>query len=83
MRALEQMTDWLGRRFGDVPHEWFWKRLHTATFEHPLATNPLLKRVFNYESYVNGDDSTINISPYSLNHDYRARHLGTYRQVIE
>ena len=83
LRALEQMTDWLGRRFGDVPHEWFWKRLHIATFEHPLATNPLLKHVFNYESYVNGDGSTVNVSPYSLNHDYRTRHLGTYRQVIE
>ncbi len=83
LRALEQMTEWLGRRFGDVPHEWFWKRLHIATFEHPLATNQLLKRVFNYESYVNGDDSTINISPYSLNDDYRTRHFGIYRQVIE
>ncbi|MGB0386959.1 MAG: penicillin acylase family protein, partial [Ardenticatenaceae bacterium] len=37
LRALEEMTDWLGRRFGDVPHEWFWKRLHTVTFEHPIA----------------------------------------------
>ena len=46
-RSFDEACDLLGRRFGDVPHEWAWGRLHTATFEHPLGVVAPLNLIFN------------------------------------
>ena len=46
-RSFAEACDLLGRRFGDVPHEWAWGRLHTVTFEHPLGAVKPLNLIFN------------------------------------
>ena len=83
LRALEKMSDWLGRRFGDVPHEWFWKRLHRATFDHPLGAIKPLDRIFNRTVESNGDGSTVNATPFSYASDYNAMYIPSYRQIID
>ena len=96
LRALEEMTDWLGRRFGDVPHEWFWKRLHTVTFEHPIGTSrdacsTLSKSIgacftnymFNRVTDTGGYGSTVNATAFSYAHDYAATSIPSYRQIVD
>jgi penicillin amidase len=46
-RSFAEACDLLGRRFGDVPHEWAWGRLHTVTFDHPLGAVKPLDLIFN------------------------------------
>ena len=49
-KAFSRAVDSLGKQFGDVPTEWKWGRLHTATFRHqPLGDSgiALLEKVFN------------------------------------
>lgn len=46
-RSFAEACDLLGRRFGDVPHEWAWGRLHTVTFDHPLGEVKPLDLIFN------------------------------------
>ncbi|MCL6431023.1 MAG: penicillin acylase family protein, partial [Anaerolineae bacterium] len=35
--SLAEGLDWLGRRFGDLPYEWNWGRVHHVSFRHPLG----------------------------------------------
>jgi acyl-homoserine lactone acylase PvdQ len=59
-RAWEEAHDYLGRRFGDVPHEWAWGRLHSVTFRHPLATQfPLIDRLLTRTIPLAGDATTL------------------------
>lgn len=37
-RSLAEGLDGLGRRFGDLPYEWNWGRVHSVTFRHVLGT---------------------------------------------
>ncbi|MFQ6000591.1 MAG: penicillin acylase family protein [Anaerolineae bacterium] len=46
-RSFAEACDLLGKRFGDVPHEWTWGRLHTVTFDHPLGAVKPLNLIFN------------------------------------
>ncbi len=46
-RSFAEACDLLGKRFGDVPHEWAWGRLHTVTFDHPLGAVKPLNLIFN------------------------------------
>ena len=46
--AFRDALDFLGRRYGDAPHDWSWGRLHTATFSHqPLGGVDGLSLLFN------------------------------------
>jgi len=36
-RSFADALDWLGRRFGDLPYEWNWGRVHNVTFGHALG----------------------------------------------
>lgn len=38
-RSFAEALDWLGRRFGDLPYEWNWGRVHNVTFRHPLGVS--------------------------------------------
>lgn len=46
-RSFAEACDLLGKRFGDIPHEWTWGRLHTVTFDHPLGAVKPLDLIFN------------------------------------
>lgn len=83
-RALLAMSDWMGRRFGDVPHEWAWGRLHTATFDHPLGAQPPLDRIFNRTlTGVSGDRTTVNATGFSDYESLAVSNIPSYRQVVE
>ncbi len=36
-RSYAEALEWLGRRFGDLPYEWNWGRVHAVTFRHALG----------------------------------------------
>lgn len=58
-RAWKEAHLYLGRRFGDVPHEWAWGRLHYATFRHPLADQlPILDSLLTYTVPLGGSATT-------------------------
>lgn len=83
LRALQQTTDWLGRRFGDVPHEWFWDRLHVASFAHPLGVRPPLDRLFNRRVGLGGDSTTVNATAFSYPSGFAPTSIPSYRQVLD
>ncbi|MCB0078247.1 MAG: penicillin acylase family protein [Anaerolineales bacterium] len=68
-RAWLETTDWLGRQFGDVPHEWFWKRLHPLTFGHPMGSVDALAPLLNRTVAVGGDRSTPNANGFTYGAD--------------
>ncbi len=60
------VTDLKGR-FGGSLSDWQWNKLHTITFAHPLGSVKPLNLIFNQGPYpVGGDNSTVNVSPFSL-----------------
>ncbi len=66
--AFRDALDFLGRRYGDVPHDWSWRRLHTATFSHqPLgAVDPLGLLLNRGPVSPPGAAWTVFASPYSF-----------------
>ncbi len=82
-RALAETSEWLGRRFGDVPHEWFWGRLHTLHFQHPLgSTRALFAPWWNRRTEASGDGSTIHATGFSWASPFAATTLPGYRQIV-
>ena len=84
--AFGRAVDSLGRQFGDVPTEWKWGRLHTATFRHqPLGESgiALLERVFNRGPIpARGSGFTVNAASFNYRQPYALSSLASYRQVI-
>ncbi len=68
-RSFAEACDLLGKRFGDVPHEWTWGRLHTVTFDHPMGAVKPLDLIFNRGPLPSrGSGSTVNAAGF----DYSA-----------
>ncbi len=86
-RAFARAVDWLGSRFGDVPAEWRWGRLHTATFVHqPLGQSgiALLERMLNRGPIpARGSGFTVDAAGFNYNEPYGVRVLASYRQIID
>lgn len=88
LRALNDTHHWLGRRYGSVPHEWFWNRLHPVTFDHPLAAfslGPLrpLEPIFNRTRLVGGDRTTVNALGFTYGDSYATNNVPSYRQIVD
>jgi penicillin amidase len=83
LRALLDANEWLGRRFGSVPHEWFWNRLHTVTFDHPIGEVKPLDRIFNRTLEANGDRTTVNAIGFTYSEGYAANNVPSYRQIVD
>ncbi|HBY96325.1 MAG: penicillin acylase family protein [Ardenticatenaceae bacterium] len=82
--ALADMALDLGRRYGDVPHEWRWRYLHTATFDHPLGSVKPLDRIFNRVlARVPGGDQTPLKTAFRYGHSFEVTSLPSYRQIID
>ena len=66
LRAFADALDYLGDKFGDVPHTWKWGRLHAANFIHsPLGQSGIapLEMIFNRGPVeVGGSGYTVNAS---------------------
>ncbi|MFN8481677.1 MAG: penicillin acylase family protein [Anaerolineae bacterium] len=86
-RAFGLAVDGLGKRFGDVPTEWKWGRLHTATFQHlPLGQSGIgpLERLFNRGPIAaRGTGTTVNAAGFNYRQPYALSSLSSYRQVID
>jgi penicillin amidase len=65
------------------PSEWRWGRLHTMTFEHPVASaGPAFAQAFNLGPVERGGDGhTPNNARYDAK--YRQIHGASYRQVFD
>jgi penicillin amidase len=83
LRALLDANEWLGRRFGSVPHEWFWNRLHTVTFDHPIGEVEPLDRIFNRTLEASGDRTTVNAIGFTYSEGYEANNVPSYRQIVD
>lgn len=82
--ALADMALDLGRRYGDVPHEWWWHRLHTATFNHPLGSVEPLDRIFNRRlARVPGGSQTPFNTSFKYGKSFEVTSLPSYRQIID
>lgn len=68
---------------GDDPQSWSWGKLHTVTFEHPLASlGPAYAKAFNLGPVPRGGDVH---TPNNTRHDdnFRQVHGASYRQVFD
>lgn len=68
---------------GDDPQRWTWGRLHTASFDHPLANlGPAYAKAFNLSPVPRGGDVH---SPNNTRHDdnFRQVHGASYREVFD
>ena len=67
-RAFADALDYLGNKFGDVPHAWEWGRLHGAMFVHqPLGQSGIavLERIVNRgPAEVGGSGYTVNAASF-------------------
>jgi penicillin amidase len=82
-RAWEQARHYLARRFGDVPHEWEWGRLHRLTLRHPLAARvPLLDRLFSRTVPLPGDTDSLIPIPDDPARDFAPSAIPSLRVVL-
>jgi penicillin amidase len=68
---------------GDDPQAWSWGKLHTVTFEHPLASlGPAYAKAFNLGPVPRGGDVH---TPNNTRHDdnFRQVHGASYREVFD
>jgi penicillin amidase len=68
---------------GNEPQSWRWGKLHTATFEHPLASlSSGHAQAFNLEPVERAGDGN---TPLNTRHDetFRQLHGATYRHVFD
>lgn len=86
-KSFAGAVDWLGRQMGDVPAEWGWGRLHTATFVHrPLGQSGIavLEKLFNRGPIpARGSSYTVNAASFKYTQPYGVSSLASYRQVID
>lgn len=70
-------------KLGDDPARWRWGALHTATFEHPLASiGPAYASAFDLAPVERAGDGN---TPLNTRHDdnFRQLHGATYRHVFD
>ncbi len=87
-KALADTVHSLRAQFGDDTSKWQWGTLHTAHFEHPLATVSPLNLIFDVAPVARpGDSTTINVggsggfSDDPANFDQRT--VPSMRQIID
>ena len=85
-QSFAAAVDWLGRQYGDVPAEWKWGRLHTATFQHtPLGQSGIapLEQWLNRGPIRARGGLSVNAAGYNYQKPYAVSSLASYRQVID
>jgi penicillin amidase len=87
-KALADTVHALSAQFGNDPSKWQWGALHTAHFEHPLATVSPLNLIFDIAPVARpGDSSTINVGGSgrfsSDPADYGQHTVPSMRQIID
>lgn len=87
-KALATTVQTLHAKFGDDTSKWQWGKLHTAHFEHPLASVQPLNLIFDVAPVARpGDSTTVNVggsgkfSADPANYDQRT--VPSMRQIID
>ncbi len=87
LRAFADALDYLGNKFGDVPHTWEWGRLHAITFVHqPLGQSGIapLEMIFNRGPVeVGGSDYTVNAASYDPEEPFATVHGVSQRLIVD
>ncbi|MBC7264901.1 MAG: penicillin acylase family protein [Chloroflexi bacterium] len=83
-QSFAQALELLGRRYGDMPSEWRWGRLHTANFNHVVGSVKPLNLLFNIEGVrARGSGFTPCAAGFDWNDPFEVRVLASYRQIID
>ncbi len=85
-KAFAEAVDWLGKQYGDVPTEWKWGRLHTATFRHqPLGESGIapLERLLNRGPIPARGGLTVNAASFNYQKPYAVSALASVRLVMD
>lgn len=86
-RAFADACDYLGNRFGDVPHAWKWGRLHGANFVHqPLGESGIavLEAIVNRGPVeVGGSSSTVNAASFDPEEPYATADGVSQRMIVD
>lgn len=87
LRSFEEALDYLGNRFGDVPHAWKWGRLHGVTFVHqPLGESGIavLERIFNRGPVeIGGSEDAVNAASFDPQEPYTTTHGVSQRLIVD
>jgi penicillin amidase len=85
--SFADALDYLGNRFGDVPHAWEWGRLHGATFVHqPLGESGIapLEKIFNRGPVtVGGSPHTVNAASFDPEDLYATVYGVSQRLIVD
>jgi len=87
LRSFADALDYLGNRFGDVPHAWGWGRLHGVTFVHqPLGESGIapLEMIFNRGPVeVGGSAHTVNAASFDPEEPYATTDGVSQRLIVD
>lgn len=95
--ALDYAIADLSIRLGADPGKWQWGKIHKIEFPHfpfskpghsphwPQTNESLWNHLFHQELSAGGDETTVNIGPFSGNKDsrYFQFHAASYRQLVD
>ncbi len=82
--TLQDALDDLRERLGADMDRWRWDRLHLAVFPHqPFDSVPALRRLLSRAVPNGGDNSTVNVGPFSFDEPFQQTHVPGYRQIID
>ena len=83
IKSFTAAVERIRKLLGDDPATWSWGKLHTASFEHPLASlGPTYAQTFNLGPVPRGGDGN---TPNNTRHNetFRQIHGASYRQVFD
>jgi len=84
VKSFTDAVDSLGNRFGDMPNQWAWGKLHTAVFDHTLGAVKPLNLIFNSRSVgVPGYGYTVFNTGFSFGGSFDTSTVPSYRQIID
>jgi penicillin amidase len=78
--ALDEAWQTAAKAMGPDPSTWTYGRIHRAYFEHPLASTPARRDVFNLPDVPRGGDAT---APFATGTGPRQTHGASFREVID
>jgi penicillin amidase len=87
LRSFDDALDYLGNRFGDVPHAWKWGRLNGAIFVHqPLGESGIavVEKLFNRGPVeVGGASHTVNAAGFDPEEPYATTDGVSQRLIVD
>lgn len=82
--ALDDALQRLKRDVGTRKSQWRWGRLHTVTFDHPVATTPALEKLLTVGPVeTSGVTGTVRAAGHSIAEPFVVTGLSTYRMVVD